>query len=399
VGRLWRTWWVLVLFASGTSLITPLIPLYQDRLGFNDTVVTLFLGCYVVALVPSMLSLGQLSDQVGRKPVLYGAIVTLAAAQAILITEPPLGGLLFARALQGLAMGAFAGTCTAFLVDAAPRGRRVFAATLASISIRIGLGLGPGLGGIIAEYAARPLRLPFVLHLCALAVATVLVLTLPETVTVRRRRALSLRLEVPPPERAVFWRVLVPSGMIFGLFDGVALSLIPVFEVRTLGVTNYALVGASGFLVLVSGGLSQLLVPRMVPSRAITIGMVGAALSSFGMVAGAPTESAALVLCAVAITGGFCGLVLKGGVDLVTQIAPPADRGKLVSAYFVACWLGGFSVPLIAVGALSDLLGLTPALAILSVAASVATLWTWAVGLRCLSQLAPSTGGAPIPSG
>src|SRR4029453_16636064 len=63
------------------------------------------------------------------------------------------------------------------------------------------------------------------------------------------------------------------------------------------------------------------------------------------------------------------------------------------------CWLGGFSVPLIAVGALSDLLGLTPALAILSVAASVATLWTWAVGLRCLSQLAPSTGGPPIASG
>ena len=91
------------------------------------------------------------------------------------------------------------------------------------------------------------------MHLVALAVALVLVATLPETVRRTARRPLSLRLEVPPPRRAVFWRVLVPSGMIFGLFDGVALSLIPVFEVRTLGVTNYALVGASGFLVLVSG--------------------------------------------------------------------------------------------------------------------------------------------------
>ena len=72
--RVWRTWVVLLFFAVGTSLITPLIPLYQRELGFNDTVVTLFLGMYVLALVPSMLTLGQFSDQVGRRPVLLGAI-------------------------------------------------------------------------------------------------------------------------------------------------------------------------------------------------------------------------------------------------------------------------------------------------------------------------------------
>ena len=44
MSRLWRTWMVLVLFALGTSLITPLIPLYRERLGFNHTVVTLFLA-------------------------------------------------------------------------------------------------------------------------------------------------------------------------------------------------------------------------------------------------------------------------------------------------------------------------------------------------------------------
>lgn len=83
MSRVWRTWAVLVLFALGTSLITPLIPLYQEELGFGDTVVTLFLGCYVITLVPSMLSLGQLSDRIGRKRVLLIAIATLALARAI----------------------------------------------------------------------------------------------------------------------------------------------------------------------------------------------------------------------------------------------------------------------------------------------------------------------------
>jgi len=72
---------VLILFAIGTSLITPLIPIYQEELGFNDTVVALFMLCYVVALVPSMLTLGQVSDRIGRKPVLLAALATLPLIQ------------------------------------------------------------------------------------------------------------------------------------------------------------------------------------------------------------------------------------------------------------------------------------------------------------------------------
>jgi MFS family permease len=388
VNRVWRTWLVLVLFALGTSLITPLIPIYQDRLGFSDTVVTLFLGCYVLALIPSMLSLGQLSDQVGRKRVLLLALVLLAGAQAYLVTTPPLAGLLGARALQGAATGAFFGTCTAFLIDAAPPGRRTFVAVLGSVSIRLGLGLGPGLGGVMAQYAGDPLRRPFELHLVALLVAAVIVVSLPETVGRRARRPLRLRLEVPEAERAVFWRVLVPSGMLFSLYDGVALALVPVFEVRTLGVHNYALVGAAGFLVLVAGAASQLVLPRLRPQPAIGVGLLAAAAASAGVVAGAPLRSTALVLCAVAATGAACGLVFKGGVDLCAQIAPAHERGKLISAYYVACYLGGFSVPLLVVGALSDLIGLTAALGALSATGALAAAWVWLVGLRSLAGLA-----------
>lgn len=401
MSRVWRAWTVLVLFATGTSLITPLIPIYQDRLGFPDVVVTLFLGCYVAALVPSMLTLGQLSDRVGRRPVVLVAIAALAAAHLVLLTEPPLWALLVARGLQGAAAGAFFGTCTAFLVDCAPAGRRGFVAVLGSVSIRLGIGLGPGVCGLLAQYAPSPLRLPFALHLVVLAVAAVTVLTLPETVTDRTPRRLTLRLGVPAAESAVFWRVLVPSGMLFSLFDGVALSLIPVFIVRTLGVGNYAVAGAAGFLVLVSGALSQLALPRLDPRPAITWGLVVATVASFGVVAGAPLGSAALVLTAVSVTGAACGLVFKGGLDLITLIAPAQDRGKLISSYYVACYLGGFSVPLVIIGVLSDAVGLTGALLVLSVAGGAGAAWTATVGLRSLAGIGPAAardaGGVGSP--
>jgi MFS family permease len=397
MSRVWRTWLVLILFAIGTSMVTPLIPIYQDRIGFSDTVVTLFLGCYVAALVPSMLSLGQISDRIGRKHVLLGAIATLATAQVLLITEPPLAGLLAARAIQGLATGAFFGTCTAFLVDAAPEGKRSMVAGLGSTSVRLGLGLGPGIGGVLAQYAPYPLQLPFEVHLVALAVAAVIVIALPETITQRAWRPLTLSLGVPAAERAVFWRLLVPSAMLFSLFDAVALSLIPVFIVRKLEITNYAIVGAAGFLVLVSGAVSQLLLPRLPPRPAISWGLAVAAVASVGVVAGSPTNSVPLVLASVAVTGAACGLVFKGGIDLCTQIAPPADRGKLISSYYVACYLGGFSVPLILLGLLADLVGLTQALAVLSVASALGGAWTASVGMRSLKGLEGSSC-APLPA-
>ena len=387
MSRVWWTWSALVLFAVGTSLITPLIPIYKDALGFGDTVVTLFLVCYVAALVPSMLTLGQLSDRVGRKGVLLAALGVLALAQAYLATEPGLGGLLAARGLQGLATGAFFGTCTAFLVDAAPVSERASVSALASISVRGGLGLGPGLGGVFAEYLPGPLRTPFLFHLGLLAVAIAIIAWLPETVTTRSHRPLTLRLGVPPEDRAVFWRVLVPSGMLFSLFDGVCLSLVPVFEVNELGVTNYALVGAAGFLVLVSGAVSQVVLRSLAPTPAIVWGLLVACVAFLGVVAGAPLDSAALLLASVALTGAACGLVFKGGVDLCTRIAPAADRGKLISSYYVACYLGGFSIPLLVVGIVADLTGLTAALTVLAVVAAIASAWTAFVGTNAIAAL------------
>lgn len=387
MSRTSRTFLVLVLFAVGTSLITPLIPIYKRELGFGDTVVTLFLVCYVIALVPSMLTMGQLSDRVGRKPVLAAAIATLICAQLVLVTEPPLWGLLIARALQGAATGAFFGTCTAFVVEQTRPARRPQVAVLSSVSVRGGLALGPGFGGVFAQYLPDPLRLPFAVHLGALALALVILAALPETVTPAPSRRLNLRLEVPAAERAVFWRVLVPSGMLFSLFDGVCLSIVPVFEVQNLGVTNYALVGAAGFLVLMSGAVSQLVLRHLPPGPAIGWGLAVACACFVGVVVGAPAKSATLVLVSVTLTGAACGLVFKGGIDLATRIAPPADRGKLISAYYVACYLGGFSLPLLVVGILADIIGRTQALGILTGAAALATAWTWIVGLRSLDRL------------
>ena len=311
-----------------------------------------------------MLTGGQLSDRIGRKAVLLGALATLAVAQAVLITEPDLEGLLIARAIQGLATGAFFGTCTAFLVDAAPPGRTPFVAVLGSVSVRLGLGFGPGIGGVIAQYSDAPLRLPFELHLIAIALA-------------RGHRAhpagdgdrpLAPAADAAPGgARRRAGRLLAGAGalgVLFSLFDGVALSLIPVFLVRTLDIDNYALVGAAGFLVLVSGAVSQLAFPRLAPDRAIGWGLAVASLASVGVVLPPPARSAALALCSVAVTGGAAGPGLQGGHRPVhPDRAGPGPRQAavlLLRRLLPGRLLGAAARDRV----LSDVIGLTAALAV-----------------------------------
>src|SRR4051812_27417783 len=76
-----------VSFLAGSSAPTPLYALYQARWGFSPIVTTLVFGIYALAVLVALLTVGRLSDHVGRRPVLIvatllQAITMLAFASA-----------------------------------------------------------------------------------------------------------------------------------------------------------------------------------------------------------------------------------------------------------------------------------------------------------------------------
>jgi MFS family permease len=66
--------------------------------------------------------------------------------------------LIAARIVSGLAAGFVTGTATAALAEPQPRGDRQAAAVTATGSNMTGLGLGPLIAGLFAEYVALPTR-------------------------------------------------------------------------------------------------------------------------------------------------------------------------------------------------------------------------------------------------
>ena len=68
-------------------------------------------------LIPSLLVFGQLSDRVGRRPVIVGGLAVAALGLVLLALAQSTAELFLARAVQGLALGAAVGTIPAALVE------------------------------------------------------------------------------------------------------------------------------------------------------------------------------------------------------------------------------------------------------------------------------------------
>lgn len=390
-----RAGWALLVFTMGTGLVTPLLPLYGDRFGLSSGDLTALFVVYVVGVVPAMMVSGQLADQVGRKPLMLVGIALLAGASLFFIWAPGVWALFLARLGQGLAIGAFLGVCTAFVIDLAAPSARVITAVVSGVVFRVGFGLGPGMAGVLAEYAGNPLEVPFEVHLVLLATGLLAILSLPETVPGRSPMHVRIHLGVPAEHRAAFLAFVALSGALLTMLDGATLSIVPLFIAEELS-TNLAIIGLVGFLVLAVGGVSSLLATRIVPHRSIVIGSMVTAAGSFLFAAASLTDSVGPVVAAAVVVGAANGLILRGGNAMCAVLAPAEDRGKVMSTYYLACYLG-MSVPVLALAYLSEPLGLALALLLLAcIAAAMATV-VLTVGLRSLDRSSsPAAGIRPV---
>ncbi|MFF4953447.1 MFS transporter [Streptomyces chattanoogensis] len=348
---------VFAIGMAGTTLPTPLYGLYRQELGFSELMVTVVFAAYALGVIAVLLLAGHVSDEVGRRPVLLCALGLSAASALCFIFEGGLPALFAGRVLSGFAAGLFSGAATAAVLELAKpgqEGRAGFAATAANMG---GLGCGPLLSGVLAQYAPWPLTLPFLVHLGLLAVAAVLTWLLPETVgNPRRARLRPERLRLPPEVRGVFTPCAVAAFAGFSLL-GLFTAVAPSFVSRTLDVDNLAVSGAIVCTVFLGSTLGQLLTGRLGVRRALPGGCLV-------LVAGLVLVSTSLAVRSlpVLVIGAVCGgigqgLAFRAGLTAVGAAAPPAHRGGTISAFFLVAYLG-ISLPVVGVGALTLVLGL-----------------------------------------
>ena len=332
----------------GTTLPTPLYPLFEQRYSFGELMVTVIFAVYAFGVIAGLLVFGNLSDEIGRKPVLMVGLGFSAASALLFIFAGSLAPIFAGRVISGFSAGVFTGTATAMLVDLAPGGNRRLGSLVAVVVNLGGLGVGTLLAGALADHFGSPLRLPFIVDLVLLGPAVVGLLVTPETVERTAFRLRLQRLSVPPEVRSVFVRGATAG---FGSFAvaGVFSSVAPVFLGQILGRTSHALAGAIVFTLFSASIVGQLVVSRLSDRRALVSGCVLLA-GGVGLLALAlGIESLAALIASASVVGLGQGLVIGAGLAAINQRAPVAQRGEVASSFFVVMYVG-LSLPVIGVG-------------------------------------------------
>ena len=131
-----------VLLMASTSAPSPIYPLYLQRWGFSVTILTVVFAVYVAGLVGALLTVGSLSDHLGRHPVLVASLLLAAAGTAIFWAAGGVFSLVFARVVQGIATGTATGALAAGLVEFSPEGRPHVGPTMTAVGTSFGLAVG-----------------------------------------------------------------------------------------------------------------------------------------------------------------------------------------------------------------------------------------------------------------
>ena len=118
----WLVAIVLTLSLFAGTAPSPLYRIYEAQFRFSAATLTGIFAVYALAVLATLLVFGNLSDHIGRRPVIVAALAVNACACALFLIANGVTELLVARVLQGIAVGGGIGALGGALIDLQPGG-------------------------------------------------------------------------------------------------------------------------------------------------------------------------------------------------------------------------------------------------------------------------------------
>jgi predicted MFS family arabinose efflux permease len=337
---------------------SPLFVQYQQQWGFPAGLLTIAFAAYAFGLVAAILVAGSLSDFIGRRPVLIGALSIELVSMLMFIVAPNIGWVIAARVVQGLATGGATSAFAASLLELAPAKFRNLGAVIGAAAPAGGLGLGALFAGIAVQFSTEASVIVFT-GLAAIMVLGGLVAIFARETVVRQPggvRSLQPRIVIPAAARGEFVAtipVLLGAWMLAALFIGLAPTIIQsIFHIDSgfvNGVTVFIEPGAAAVIGFVLGRVSA--------RRTILIGGAGVFVGTAIIVTGIGLELLPLIWLGGIIGGVGFGASFSGSLRILGPFALPNQRAELFAAVFLVAYLA-FGIPATILGQLVAPFGL-----------------------------------------
>ena len=344
-------------FAASGAAPTPLYHQYQESFGLTPFAITIIFAAYVLSLLAALLTVGSLSDYIGRRPAILAALLLNVVSMAMFMTANSEAALIAARALQGFATGLATASLGAAILD----NDRSRGPILNSITAFCGLTAGSLGAAILVTYAPDPRQLVYLVLLVLSAVEALILWFMPETADVRAGAIASLRPHVSIPVQASQAMVRVtPVTIASWALGGFYFSLMPALVRVATGVTVPVVSGLVVSALTLTGAISVLGLRSASPRRMLSGGTVVLAAGVAFTLAGVREHLVWLMLLGTVVSGIGFGAAFSGTMRTVLPLAKTDERAGLLAAFYVEGYLS-FSLPAILTGLAVPMVGLTVA--------------------------------------
>jgi MFS family permease len=357
-------------FSASGAAPTPLYHHYQESFGLTPFMVTIIFAAYVLSLLAALLTVGSLSDYIGRRPAILAALVLNIAAMVMFMAADSAFALIAARAVQGFATGLATATLGAAILDT----DRSRGPVLNSVTAFCGLTAGSLGAAALVSYAPDPGQLVYFVLLVLSAVEMLVLWHMQETAQLKTGVMASLRphVSIPWQARAALIQV-TPVTIASWALGGFYFSLMPALVRGATGVT-LPLVGGLVVSALTLTGALSVLSLRSIPANRVLAGGVGALATGVAItLAGVQAQLVWLMLAGTIVSGTGFGASFSGTMRTVLPLAKADERAALLSAFYVEGYLS-FSLPTVLTGFLAPIVGLTLAANVYGVAVIVMAL-------------------------
>ena len=280
---------------------------------------------YALAALAAVLVSGKISDVVGRKPVLLGALVALLIGLGVFLIADNMAMLLLARTIHGAAVGSIVVAGAAALLDLRPD-HGVRAGQLSGVSFNIGMTVAILGSALLAQYAPHPLRTPYAVVAVVCLVVGIGLVALNEPHTNRTRGPIRIaRPAVPEEIRGDFWFSALGAMASWSVL-GVLLSLYPSLAAHQTHIDNLVFGGAVVGTTAFAAALAQLAATRVPARYSAIIGDIGMAISLLLTIPVLLTHQWQLVFVAAALLGATFGLGFGGSLRHLSNVVPAGRR-------------------------------------------------------------------------
>ncbi|HKJ27238.1 MAG TPA: MFS transporter [Anaerolineales bacterium] len=215
----------LMIIMMGFGMVIPVLPFLIEEFGASGSDLGMLMAIYALMQLIFSPIWGKISDRIGRRPVMLFGLTGNGLSMLLMGLSSSMWMLFAARALAGLLASATLPTAYAYVSDKTSEEDRGAGMGIVGAALGVGMVLGPGFSGILAEYS---LSLPFFAgaFLSLFAIAAVY-FYLPES--------------LPEEERETTTKINLKgqfSEMWFALFGPIGFLLVLAFLI-SFGMTNF----------------------------------------------------------------------------------------------------------------------------------------------------------------